>query len=185
MTPVFWLEFAILFAAALFGGLAVLPYSLRLFKASNQRKPLKLSLPILLLLSFLQTAILSALAIGGGLFAAHAIGLGAPYIEAALAGNGSTQAVAKMLQSAIALGVLGGVVLLLLDLLFLPHWPRELVDATRRVTLCENFMASFYGGLNEEFFMRLFGFSVLTWLLSGVWHTPAGPPRIQFFGSQT
>jgi Type II CAAX prenyl endopeptidase Rce1-like len=180
MTRVFWSEFAILLTAALLGGLAIIPYSLRLL-SSSQRKPLKFSLPTLLLLSFLQTAVLSALAIGLGLLAAHASGLGAPYIEAALARNGSIQAVVQMLPPAVGFGVLGGAVLLLLDLLFLPYWPQELVDFAQRTTLWENFLASFYGGLNEEFFMRLFGFSVLTWLLSSVWYTPAGLPTDAVF----
>jgi branched-subunit amino acid transport protein len=111
----FWSQFAILLAAALLGGLAIIPYSARLL-TSSQRKPFKFPLPTLLLLSFLQTAVLSALAIGVGLWAAHAVGLGAPYIEAGLAGTGSKQAVVQILLPAIGLGVLGGAVLLLLDL---------------------------------------------------------------------
>ena len=175
MTRAFWSEFVVLLAAALLGSLAIIPYSVRLL-TSRQHKTLKFPLPTLLLLSFLQTAVLSALAIGVGLLAAHAIGLGAPYIEAGLASIGSKQAIVQMLLPAIGLGVLGGAVLLLLDLFFLRYWPLELVDFAQRATFWENFLASFYGGLNEEIFMRLFGFSVLTWLLSGVWHTPAGLP---------
>src|SRR6516225_11079260 len=173
MPRAFWSEFAILLAAALLGGLAIIPYGVRLL-TSSQHKPLKFPLPTLMLLSFVQTAVFSALAIGIGLSAAHAIGLGAPYIEAGLASTGSKQAIVQMLLPAIGLGVLGGAVLLLLDLLFLPCWPPGLVDFAQRTTLWENFLASFYGGLNEEIFMRLFGFSVLTWLLSRVWPTPAG-----------
>src|SRR5215469_17850079 len=109
MTRAFWSEFAILLAAALLGGLAIIPYSVRLLAAS-QHKPLKFPLPTLLQLSFLQTAILSALAIGVGLWAAHAIGLGAPYIEAGLASTGSIQAIVQMLLPAIGVGALGGVV---------------------------------------------------------------------------
>jgi hypothetical protein len=171
----FWSEFAILLAAALFGGLAIIPYSVRLL-TSRQHKPFKFPLPTLVLLSFLQTAVLSVIAIGVGLLAAHAIGLGAPYVEAGLASTGSKQAIVKMLLPAVGLGVLGGYLLLLLDLFFLSYWPPELVDSVQRTTLWENFLASFYGGLNEEIFMRLFGFSVLAWLLSRVWHTPAGLP---------
>jgi hypothetical protein len=180
MNPISWSLFAILFTAALLGGLAIIPYSLRLL-ASRRRKPLKFSLPTLLLLSFLQTAVLSAVAIGVGLLAAHAIGLGAPYIEAALAGKGSIETVAQMLTPAIGLGVLGGAVLLLLDLFFLRFWPQKLVDFAQTAKLWENFLASFYGGLNEEFFMRLFGFSVIAWLLSRVWYTPAGLPTNAVF----
>lgn len=143
MTRFFWSEFAILLAAALLGGLAIIPYSVRLLTLS-QRRPLKFPLPTLLLLSFFQTAVLSALAIGVGLSAAHAIGLGAPYIEAGLAGTGSKQAVVQILLPAIGFGVLGGAVLLLLDLFFLRYWPPELVDFAQRTTLWENLLASFY-----------------------------------------
>jgi Type II CAAX prenyl endopeptidase Rce1-like len=176
MARAFWSEFAILLAAALLGSLAIIPYSVRLLTSSQHKPLLKFPLPTRLLLSFLQTAVLSALAIGIGLSAAHAIGLGAPYIEAGLASTGSKQAIVQMLLPSIGLGVLGGAVLLLLDLFFLAYWPPELVDFAQRTTLWENFLASFYGGINEEIFIRLFGFSVLTWLLSRVWHTPAGLP---------
>ena|SRR5437588_3587469 len=181
MTTIFLSEFVILFAAALVGGLAVMPYSLRLLKASGQSTPLKLSVPMLLLLSFLQTSVLFAIAVGVGLLTAHAIGLGAPCVEAAIAGTGSMQAVARMLPTALALGVLGGLVLLLLDLLFLRHLPEALLDAARKTSLWENFGASFYGGLNEEFLMRLFGLSVLAWLLSRAWHTASGLPTNAIF----
>jgi len=174
-------EFCILFGAALVGWLAVMPYSLRLLKASVQSKPLTMSVPALVLLSFLQTVILSAVAIGVGLLAAHAIGLGAPYIETALSGNGTIRAVAVMLPPAVALGILGGLALLLMDLLFLPHLPEALLDTARKTSLWENFAASFYGGLNEEFLTHLFGLSVLAWLLSRIWHTSAGLPTETLF----
>ena len=145
MTRAFWSEFAILLAAALLGGLAIIPYCVRLL-TSSQHNPLKFRLPMLLLLSFFQTAILSALAIGVGLSAAHAIGLGAPYIEAGLASTGSKQAIVQMLLPAIGLGVLGGAVLLLLDLLFLPYWPPELVDFAQRTTLWKTSWPRFMEG---------------------------------------
>ena len=177
MNPlIFWPEFGILFAGTLVGGLAIMPYSLRLLKASSQGKPLKMSIQKLSLLSFLQTAALSAIAIGVGLWVAHSIGLGAPYIEAAIAGTASIQAVATMLSLAVGLGFLGGLILLLADILFLPHLPEPILATARKTTLWENFLASFYGGINEEILMRLFGLSVFVWLLSRIWHTSAGLP---------
>jgi hypothetical protein len=181
MTTVFWPEFAVLFVGALLGSAAVMPYALKLLKKSGQEKQLKLSLPNLILLSFLQAAVLSALAVGFGLLAAHAIGLGAPYIEAALTGT-QIQGVGQMLLVASITGALAGLVLLLADLLFLPHWPQALVEATtRRTTMGDNFLASFYGGINEEIFIRLFGFSVLVWILSLVWHTSTSLPTNAIF----
>ena len=164
MTPLFWSEFGVFFLAALFGGAAVLPYSIRLLKGSG--KPLKMSISKLVLLSFLQSAVLSAIVIGLGLLAAHAVGLSAPYIEAALTGSASVQPIVSMLGIETVLGVLAGGVLLVADMFFLPYWPEQIVDTARKTTLWENFLASLYGGINEELLMRLFGFSVLVWLLS-------------------
>ena len=81
-----------------------------------------------------------------------------------------------MLEAAIGLGVLGGLALLFADMLFLPHWPEALLDAARKTSLWENFTSSFYGGINEEFLMRLFGLSILAWLLARIWRTPVGLP---------
>lgn len=176
MDVLHWIEFAVLWAAALVGGAAVLPYTLKLLTASAQGKPPRMGTRTLLLLSWAQTAFLAAIAIGLGLPASHAIGLGAPYLEAALGGAAAGPAPAVMLRLAIGLGAVGGLVLLLADLLFLPRLPRELLATARNTTLAENFAASFYGGLNEEFLFRLFVMSAVAWLLSWVWHTSAGLP---------
>ena len=103
MTTMFRSEFGISFAGAVIGGLAIMPYSLRLLEGSTHKKPLKMPVPALLLLSFLQTAVQSAVAIGVGLLAAHKIGLGAPYLEAAVAANGSMPALALMLARTLLL----------------------------------------------------------------------------------
>jgi len=181
MITSFWLEFGILFAASLAGVAAVLPYGLRLLQSSAEKKPLKMSISKLILLSFLQNAVIFAIATGVGLLAAHSIGLGAPYIEAMLAGDGSADALVPMLEAALFFGMLAGVVLLVGDLLFLPYWPEALVDTARKTTLWENFAASFYGGINEEILMRFLGLSALAWLLSKLWHTSAGLPTDAVF----
>ena len=178
MTPTFWLEFTILFIAAFLGGLAIMPYSLKLLNSSTRSKPLKMSLPVMLLLSFLQTAILFAIVTGVGLLAAHAIGLGAPLLETALTGAVSSQTVWTTIEIASLLGALAGALLLIADIFFLPYWPKPLLDTTLKTTAMDNFLASFYGGINEELLMRLFGLSGLAWLLSFVFHTPAGTPTI-------
>ncbi len=177
----FWPEFSILFAASLVGGVAILPYGLRLLQGSAQKKALKMSVSQLVLISLLQTIIIFAIVTGVGLLAAHAIGLGAPYIEMVLSGNASMQAVVHMLQVAMIFGAFAGAILLVADLLFLPYWPKALVDTARKTTLWENFTASFYGGINEEILVRLLGLSALAWLLSKIWHTSAGLPTNEVF----
>jgi hypothetical protein len=76
-----WREFGALYAAALFGALALTPYVLRLVLASG--KPSKASPRILLIAGFVQNAVLFAVVIFVGLVASHAVGLGAPYVARA------------------------------------------------------------------------------------------------------
>ena len=171
----FWLEFTILFVATLIGGAAVLPYGLEILKSSAEKKPLKMSMPKLILLSLLQTAVVFAVVTGLGLFLAHAVGLGAPYIEAFI-GHTTPPAIVPMLAMGITIGVVGGALLMLVDVIFLPHLPKVLVDSGRKTSALQNFAASFYGGINEEILMRLLGLSLIAWVLSRVWHTGAGLP---------
>jgi hypothetical protein len=161
----FWFEFGILFIASLLGSAAVLPYSLRLLPKD---KPLRFSKPILYFLSTLQGAVLFAIVIGFGLLAAHSIGLGAPYIEAILTSTAFPPVTGLIV--ALIFGMIVGGILLIGDLWFLPYWPQALRDASLKATPLENFLASFYGGINEELLVRLFGFSVLVWILSFMLH---------------
>jgi hypothetical protein len=177
MTPIYWTEFGILFVASLLGGVAVLPYGLKLLNTSVKSKPLKVSLRTMLLQSFFQTAVIFAVT-GVGLLTAHAIGLGAPLLEAALSGDVSLQAFWTAMGVAGILGATAGALLLAADLLFLPYWPQPLLDTTLKTTLWDNFLASFYGGINEELLMRLFGLSALAWLLSLIFHTEVGTPTV-------
>lgn len=182
MNAVFWPEFGVLFAAALVGGAALLPFARQLIESAAPAKPFKLSMPKLLLMSYVQTAVVSAVAIGIGLMAAHAIGLGAPFIVAAITGK-AIAAPAPMLTAAVGLGFFGGVFLTVVDFTLLPWLPKTLLDLARRTSLAQNFSASLYGGINEELLMRLFGVSALAWLLSKVWHTAAGLPTNAAFYS--
>jgi hypothetical protein len=159
-----WPEFWILYIAALVGAFAVLPYGMRLLPKD---KPLKFSKPVLLLISVLQSALIFAVTIALGLMAAHAVGLGAPYIEAIL--SGATLPPPYGLIVALVFGIIVGAALLVADLGFVPYWPLALRETALKTTALENFLASFYGGINEELIMRLFGLSALVWLASFVW----------------
>lgn len=180
MYPSFWFEFIVLLFVAVLGSMAILPYSLRLLKESKKKKPLKLSFGMLFLLSILQSSIIFAIVTGIGLLIAHQIGLGAPLLEAIHIG-GVSQTVISNINISLILGMVGGLFLFLLDFLFLPHFPEKLLTTALKTTQWENFTASFYGGINEELFMRLFGFSLIAWLLARIWHTSAGLPTTNIF----
>lgn len=165
MQSLFWPEFTVLFIASLIGSAAVLPYSLRLLP---QDKPLRFSKSVLFLLALLQGAIIFALVTGFGLWISHRIGLGSPYVESWLSGMAAPQATGLLI--ALVMGIIVGAVLLAADFGFLPYWPQALRDMTLKTTLPENFLASLYGGINEELLVRLFGFSLVSWLLLFVFH---------------
>jgi len=170
MSPAFWLEFAILLGAALIGAAAVVPYGLRMAPAKRPRP----ALPVILLLTLVQNAVLFSIAIGLGLLAAHALGFGLPYLEAILAGARVPPATGLVVGSLV--GAAAGAVLFGADLLFAPHWPQPVRDLALKSTIPDNLLASIYGGINEELLMRLFGLSGLVWLSSLVWRTPEGAP---------
>lgn len=177
----FWIEFSILFGAAILGSIAILPYGLRIAKESTNKKPIKFSQNILLLLSLLQNGILFAIVISIGLIAQRQIGLSDPFLQSTIFGNGTSLAVVEHFIIALILGIVSGSVLLVADLLFLPHLSKKLLDTALKTTQFENFSASFYGGINEELLTRLFGISVVAWLLSRIWHTPTGLPTAGVF----
>lgn len=173
---IFWQEFTVLFILAAIGGAAIVPYSLRLLEGAIKKKPTKLSMKQLMLISYLQTLVISAITVLVGLWAAHHVGLGAPLIESVLTGRGLPPNTTEVTLGSLYLGAAAGLLLGAADWLMLPRLPKQLVDLALKTTLGENFTASFYGGINEELLTRLFGMSLVAWGLSFFWHTPAGLP---------
>jgi hypothetical protein len=170
----FWAQFLILYAAALVGAAALTPFASRLIKSSA--KPLKLAPAALLLISFVQSAVIFAAVTALGLLAAHAVGLGAPVVAALAAGRAPTPALLSGVLKGVELGALGGLILAGVDLVLLPRLPAKLLDLTRETSLFENFAACFYGGVDEELLTRLLGMSGVAWLIARLWHTPSGAP---------
>lgn len=168
-------EFLVLVGLGLFGGLAIIPYafSLNRDKLSQAKQPL----PVLMLLSFLQTALLSALAAGVGLLTAQPIGLGAPLIQAALAGKPVLDSILRLLPLTVGLGILSVALLILLErYVFAPHVPEALRSSDVKISAWKRFLACFYGGLNEEILMRLFLVSGLAWILGRFWQNASSLP---------
>ncbi len=161
-----WATFAVLYAGALLGAVAVAPLALRLIEQSGRPISPSRFLPLMLA----QNAALFGVVIALGLLVAHAVGLGAPYIEAAHGGRAPDHSLGEMLVWSLLLGGASGALLLTIDLAFIPRLP-ALLALARKTSLWENFTASFYGGLNEELLFRLLGLSGAAWLLSRIWHT--------------
>jgi membrane protease YdiL (CAAX protease family) len=169
------LEFLVLFGLGLFGALAVIPYAFSINR--DKVSQVKMPLPVLALVSFLQTALLLALAVGIGLLAGQSVGLGAPHIQAALAGEAVMESILALLPLAVGLGIFSGALIVLLDrYVFVPHLPEALRSADVATSAWKRFLVLFYGGIDEEILMRLFLVSVLAWVLGRFWQNGSGLP---------
>ncbi len=167
-----WKIYFILLAASIVGVAAVIPYSL----AAQGTTLAELNLPmptwLLLLLQVAQNAILFAVIIFLGLLAANRIGLGLPVLEAKLQGEPVGQKIRSFLLLSILIGIVGSVLIILLDsLVFMPQLMAELGETAANLNqealqpaAWKGLLASFYGGINEELLLRLGLMSILVWL---------------------
>jgi len=156
----FWKTAVVLWISALCGVFLVLPYVATLenkaLAAAAARTHLKVG--ELLTISVVQTAILLAIAVILGQWAARKLGLGTPLIAAFLARLRERSL--SMLVVALALGIATALALMMLD-----HWiftpipaVAELIHnvegGSARPSAWQGLLASFYGAVTEEILMR-------------------------------
>jgi membrane protease YdiL (CAAX protease family) len=170
--PFNWKIFFILVAAAAFGLVAILPYALAL--QANAPKPanLPMPLPVLATIQIAVQVVMFAIAIALGLFFANRTGLGLPILEARLNGEPVGAKIRAILPISVILGVLGSLLIVALDVyLFQPALKVQLAGSASALTgraatpaAWKGFLASFYGGFDEELLLRLLVMSFLAWL---------------------
>ncbi len=160
---VFWKVGLTLYALALLGAALVLPYVLALERGALAAAAARshLAIGILLAVSFAQSALLLAIAVFAGLWAARKLGLGAPILAALYSRSPLPQRTAATLTFAIAAGLVTGGALIALDrYVFMPMpsvaaFIAQARHAGAQPSPWQGFLASFYGGLDEEILMRL------------------------------
>lgn len=172
-----WREFLILWAAGVWGTVAVFPYALSLQGLWQAHlPPWPAYLTPLIAVQFAQNVLLVAVAVALGLLLARRIGLGAPLLEARLAGEATGGRLRTLFLPSVLVGVVAAVLIIALDLLVFAR----LMDVSRSVLshppAWQGFLASFYGGITEELLMRLFLMSLLAWLTGLVWRVAPGQP---------
>jgi membrane protease YdiL (CAAX protease family) len=187
--PFNWKLFFIVWIAAVFGIIAVLPYTLTLQGAALQELDLPIPLPLLLVIQVGQNAVMFAVLTALGLFFANRVGLGLPILEAKLAGESVADKVRAILPLSIIIGVVAAVLIIGLDVfVFQPALLNELGDAAQSLAdgsvkppAWQGFLASFYGGIAEEVLLRLFVMSLFVWLGSFISKTVEGKPTSAVF----
>jgi len=180
--PFNWKLFFILLAASLFGTLAIIPYATGLTAGVAQPQAITWRL---VALGLIQAAILNSLVVAIGLWCANRTGLGLPILEAALRGEAVGERVRAMLPLSIGLGAVAGLLIIGLEAaVFQPAMlaeygdPAEAFAAAARQPAWKAFLASFYGGINEELLLRLFLMSLLAWLGRFISRTADGGPTM-------
>ena len=184
--PFNWKIFWILAAAAAFGLVAIIPYSLALQAGSPALQHLPMPLPFLLAIQIGQQILMFALLIGLGLLLANRTGLGLPILEARLRGEPVADRLRSILPISVVLGVLASLLIIALDVyVFQPALKAELAGAASALTTgaakpaaWKGFLASFYGGIDEELLLRLFVMSLFAWLGQFISKTADGRPTI-------
>jgi len=167
--------FLILLIACIFGTIAVLPYTLTLQGELLQNLPVPLY--VLLAAQLIQAIILFGVATFIGLHLARKVGLGLPILEGWLEGREVKSYLKSILGISIGLGILAGILIIGLDMLFsFAGVSINVTQASVNPPAWQGFLASFYGGINEEVLLRLFVMTLIAWMISRIKSTEEGKP---------
>ena len=151
--------------------LAVLPYAFSLQQDVLQSVPF--SLPVLALLSLLQSTVLLAIATFLGLFFAKKVGFKFTVLEQVLSGKSNAIEWKDFLRLPIVLGIVTAVVIFFGDWLF--KLAGVVIDDkyVTEIPIWQRFLAAFYGGIGEEILLRLFLVSMLVWIFGKITRSEA------------
>ncbi|MHC4585000.1 MAG: CPBP family intramembrane glutamic endopeptidase [Planctomycetota bacterium] len=155
--------FLILLLACILANIAVLPYasSLGLLRTAE----LPIPFPIAILVLIIQSTLFSSIAIFVGLFLGNKVGLGAPIIEDWLKAESSENRLRPILKVSIGLGILVGISLFILDRFAFAIIVEPVTASQAEAPLWQRFLVSFYGGIGEEVFARLFLMTLVVWII--------------------
>lgn len=174
--------FLALFLAGLVGVAALaptLPPPLRALMSAPGAPPAPLPLEVLVALTLLQLAALTALFTALGVGLAHRLGLRSHIAERASGGVPLGPALRRELPLAALLGAAVGVVLVLGDRAMLPFlgpaWEDLVLGAGR--TLGVTLMGILYGGVTEEIWLRWGLLTLLAWLPWRLFQRGRGEPH--------
>ncbi len=182
-----WRVFLVLWMASIFGVIALIPYALTLQAPVLEKTKPPMPLEILIPIQIVQNVAILAIAIATGMFLAYRIGLGAPILESFFAGEKIGARVKALLVPSIALGIVAALVIIALDIfVFAPAFKSELGKAAEALgaqnivkpPAWQGFLASFYGGIDEEILLRLFLLSLLAFIGKFFSHTADGHPTL-------
>ncbi len=170
-----WKVYIILLIASIFGAIAIWPYTFTLEGGLLQNSPVPLY--IIMVAQIIQSIVLFAVVIFMGLYFARKVGLGLPILEGWLEGREVKNYLKSILGISIGLGILAGILIIGIDYLFsFANLTNSIVMAQITPPAWQGFLASFYGGINEEILLRLFLMTLIAWIIFKIKKTEEGKP---------
>jgi membrane protease YdiL (CAAX protease family) len=170
-----WRLFWILFAAAVVGIVAIVPFALELIRPIlAQVPPSPIPIPLAIVIGAVQNLALLALFVGVGLRLSAKLGLGAELTQAWLDGEQISTQFWKVVRSGLVAGIIVGVVLVPLIIVLSHYLPNLPFVTAAKISIWKRFLAGFYGGIYEEILSRLFLLSLFAWLINRSWRKPRG-----------
>ena len=165
-----WKLFFLLLIFSITGFFSVLPYSFALQAPLMQKLPV--SLPLLIFLQMIQNAVLFAIVIFFGLLLAPKTGLGFKFLTHYLAQHRISEKIQPILMTSVIAGIIAGMIIMALDIYLFKPWiyssmgesADKLYAQGVRPEAWKGFLASFYGGFNEEILLRFFLLSLFAWI---------------------
>ena len=160
-----WRVIIILLVLSIIGTVAVIPYSLSI--QAEALKELNIPENVVIISSIIQSTILFFALTFVGYILSKKIGLGANIIEKWTEGKKVIKDIKNILPISIGLGVLSGGAIIGVDLIFYYIISGAKTSITTVYPgILQGFLASFYGGINEEIMMRFFLMSLLIFIIN-------------------
>lgn len=166
-----WKIFIVLLSASMIAVLMVFPYTLAISPSLAQ-----IFSPTVLIGVFVQSLLLYSIAIFLGLILAKRVGFGLPLLEGFFKNINTGIFLKNYFLFSVIAGVLGGILVVLLSFIF-PELSITFLKIEMSVSTWKRFFASFYGGVGEEIFLRLFVMTLFVWLASRLIRTSDGKPK--------
>lgn len=157
-----WKLYFILLVASLFSIIAIMPYIMTVQGDILRAAPVPL--PLVILVAIIQSFVLIAILLFIGLKLSKKLGLKIPILEGYINKQKINIDVRATIKISILLGCLAGIIIILLDFLFIKLGVNVMGQTS--IPVWQGFLASFYGGISEEIIMRLFFMTFILWLIS-------------------
>lgn len=163
-----WKIFWLLLVGAILGVAAILPYVFGIFGKVIAAQSLPMPLPALIVIQFMENALLFAALLSLGLLLARKVGIETPILRRWLYSE-KTELAKGVVRVPVSGGVIIGFLILLVFYTFfaprIPDWP---LGAEATLPIWKRFLACFYGAINEELLARLFLLSLILWLAKSI-----------------